>query len=83
MTDLDPIIIEQERLRRWQDAALLFGPVGELLVIELADFARDPVRHRLRRAAAAARYAVGVVGAPKARELAQVLATEIEVAAAS
>lgn len=44
---------------RWLDVARGFGPPGEVLVIELTDFANDPVRHRIRRSADAARALVG------------------------
>jgi hypothetical protein len=78
---LDPMTIEPERLARWKEVALLLGPSGETVALELTDFALDPVRHRLRRAGAAARYAAGVAQTARAREIAGALATEIEVAA--
>ena len=68
---LDPMTIEPERLARWKEVALHLGPSGETVAVELTDFALDPVRHRLRRAGAAARYAAGVAQTARAREIAK------------
>jgi hypothetical protein len=80
MHALDPIHVAPEKLARWLDVGRGLGPIGEVLVIELTDFANDPVRHRMRRAADAARDLVGRLhGRPKA--VVEALATELEILA--
>lgn len=79
MHALDPIHVGPEKLARWLDVAHGFAAMRNVLVIELTDFAPDPVRHRLRRAADAARDLVGRLrGRHKA--VAEALATELEIA---
>ena len=80
MHALDPIHVAPEKLARWLDVARGFSAMGNVLVIELTDFANDPVRHRMRRSADAARDLVGQLrGRHKA--VAEALATELEILA--
>lgn len=82
MNHLDPIQVEPVRLAGWLDLARGFGKPGEVLLIELTDFANDLVRHRARRAADAARHlAARQQGASKT--VAETLATELDVLAES
>lgn len=80
MHDLDRIDVSSDRLARWLDVAHGLGRAGEVLVIELMDFGRDPVRHRLRRAADVARDLVRSPNHPT-RPVVEALATELEVIA--
>ncbi|MGD9804326.1 MAG: hypothetical protein AB7E81_22290 [Hyphomicrobiaceae bacterium] len=82
MHALDPIPVSPGTLARWRDVALGFGKLGEVLIVELADFANDPVRHRLRRVADAVRDVVASQhGSRKA--VAEALATEFAMLAES
>ena len=81
MTDprhLDVIVIEPARLARWLDCASRLG--GNALQAELADFARDPTRHRLELAARAARWVEQHTSGTEAM-IANAIATELEDAA--
>jgi hypothetical protein len=82
MHALDPIPVSPDKLARWRDIALGFGKPGEVLIIELADFANDPVRHRLRRVADAARDVVASQHGNR-KAIAEALAAELEMRAES
>lgn len=77
---LDPIHVDPEKLARWLDVARGFAATGSVLIIELTDFAQDPVRHRIRHAADAARDLVGRLRS-RHTAVAEELATELEIVA--
>jgi hypothetical protein len=79
--DFEPVLIKPEQLTRWLDCARSLGPEADAIGTALAEFVRDPVRHRLRRAAAVCRSAAKNVQDPRRRKLAEILATEIAKAA--
>jgi hypothetical protein len=80
MHALPPLLSPPKKLAHWLDVARGFPATGNVLGIELTDFADDSVRHRMRRSADAARNLVGRLrGRHKA--VAEALATELEILA--
>ncbi len=77
MNSLDRIAIAPEKLARWLDVAHGFSLSGSLLVIELTEFANNPVRHRARRAADAARDQAAFLQGPS-KGVAEALTAELE-----
>lgn len=80
MEHLEKVGISAEVLARWHEAAKRLGDAGGVLRTELADVARDPSRHMLRRAAKSARFAERRT-AGLDQQIANAVATEIENAA--
>lgn len=77
MQHLEQIGIAPARWDRWVESAKALGDVGIGLVLELRDARRDPTRHRLQRAAKAARM-IEAATSGDAQRVANVTATEIE-----
>ena len=74
---LDPIDIAPARLARWRECAGCLGEAGTALRAELVDLIHDPTRHRIERAAHAARQAERQCTGDEAL-IANAVATELE-----
>ena len=80
MTDiphLQAVNITPGRLARWRDQAHALGDAGGALARELQAVELDSTRHRLSRAAKAARH-VEMATTGEAQMIARAVATEIE-----